>query len=351
MFSIKVPQLKAGQTLNALGLSLNDYRGGPSTLCGGCGHDSITAAIIRSAYELSLEPHRVAKLSGIGCSSKTPGYFLNAAHGFNAVHGRMPPIATGAYLANRELTYLAVSGDGDTGSIGLGHFMHAMRRRIGLTCIVENNGVYGLTKGQFSATSDLGMAAKKGDINAFPPLDLVRLGLEAGASFIARSFSGDKDQLVPLIKAALCHKGFALLDVLSPCVSFNNHPDSSKSYQYIREHEAQAAEIEDFVLARSEIAVDYPAGSTVEVQLHDGSTLILNKVGEGFDPRKKSDTIAFLEDCREKKQIPTGLLYIEENPQDLHDILGTVDRPLRDVPFAYLCPGSAALASIHQGLR
>src|SRR6187397_710480 len=268
---------------NALGYTHRDYEGSVSTLCAGCGHDSISAAIIEACFELAIEPHRVAKLSGIGCSSKTPTYFLGQSHGFNSVHGRMPSVLTGANLANRDLIYLGVSGDGDSASIGLGQFAHCIRRGVDMVYIVENNGVYGLTKGQFSATADKGSKAKRGAVNSDSPIDLVALALQLGASFVARSFSGDKAQLVPLIKAAIEHKGAAFIDVVSPCVAFNNHSGSTKSYDYVREHNEAVNKVE-VVLPRNTIETSYAPGSLRRVVQHDGSMLLLRKLGEDYDP-------------------------------------------------------------------
>src|SRR6188508_3297959 len=267
---------------NALGYTHRDYEGSISTLCAGCGHDSITASIIEACYDLSIEPHRVAKISGIGCSSKTPAYFLGNSHGFNSVHGRMPSVLTGANLANRDLIYLGVSGDGDSASIGLGQFAHCIRRGVDMVYIVENNGVYGLTKGQFSATADKGSKAKRGAVNSDSPIDLVAMALQLGASFVARSFSGDKTQLVPLIKAAIQHKGAAFIDVVSPCVAFNNHSGSTKSYDYVREHN-EAVNRLDFISGRDEITTDYAPGTVTTVTQHDGSVLRLRKLDPEYD--------------------------------------------------------------------
>src|ERR1035437_4066498 len=261
---------------NRVGYTRRDYEGKISTLCAGCGHDSISASIIQACWELDIQPHRVAKLSGIGCSSKTPDYFLGSSHGFNSVHGRMPSVLTGANLANRELIYLGVSGDGDSASIGIGQFAHVMRRGVNMTYIVENNGVYGLTKGQFSATADQGSKSKRGVVNSDSPIDMASLALQLGATFVARSFSGDKKQLVPLIKAAISHPGASFIDVISPCVAFNNHPGSTKSYDYVREHN-EAANRPDSVPKRKEITVDYKEGTEIDVTLHDGSVLRLVK--------------------------------------------------------------------------
>src|SRR5471030_852249 len=297
-----------GLPKNDLGFTHRDYEGKISTLCAGCGHDSITASIIEACYELSIEPHRVAKISGIGCSSKTPDYFLGNSHGFNSVHGRMPSVLTGANLANRDLIYLGVSGDGDSASIGFGQFAHAMRRGVNMTYIVENNGVYGLTKGQFSATSDMGSKAKKGLVNHDQPIDLVGLALQLGAGFVARSFSGDKAQLVPLIEAAILHNGAAFIDVISPCVQFNNHAGSTKSFDYVREHNAAVNRL-DVIVERNEITVDYRPGTVELVTQHDGSILKLKKLPEDYDPTDKIAAVTHLQTHQAMGEIVTGLLY------------------------------------------
>jgi 2-oxoglutarate ferredoxin oxidoreductase subunit beta len=335
---------------NGLGFTRRDYEGKVSTLCAGCGHDSISASIIQACYEIDLPPHRLAKLSGIGCSSKTPDYFLGNSHGFNSVHGRMPSVLTGANLANRELIYLGVSGDGDSASIGLGQFAHSVRRGVNMTYIVENNGVYGLTKGQFSATSDKGSKSKKGVVNHDQPIDLVGLALQLGASFVARSFSGDKAQLVPLIKAAIRHKGAAFIDVISPCVQFNNHAGSTKSFDYVREHNAAVNRL-DVILERDEIVVDYAPGSVELVTQHDGSVLRLRKLASHYDPTDRLSAMTALQEHQAKGEIVTGLLYVDPEAEDLHDYLGTVDKPLNQLGDAELTPGSAALHALNASLR
>src|SRR5881409_2164931 len=292
MTYITKPQLHhPGLPKNGLGYTHRDYEGSVSTLCAGCGHDSISSAIIQACFELSVPPHRIAKLSGIGCSSKTPTYFLGQSHGFNSVHGRMPSVLTGANLANRDLIYLGVSGDGDSASIGLGQFAHCIRRAVNMVYIVENNGVYGLTKGQFSATADKGSKARRGAVNTDSPIDLVALALQLGASYVARSFSGDKTQLVPLIKAAIEHKGAAFIDVVSPCVAFNNHPGSTKSYEYVRAHN-EAVNRLDFMPSREPIIADVPAGGVASVVLHDGGTIRLRKLHAEYDPHDKVRALA-----------------------------------------------------------
>ena len=334
---------------NDLGFTKKDYEGAISTLCGGCGHDSISGAITQACFEMAIAPHRLAKLSGIGCSSKTPTYFLGNSHGFNSVHGRMPSVATGANLANRDLIYLGVSGDGDTASIGMGQFVHAVRRNLNVVYIVMNNGCYGLTKGQDSATADVGSVSKNG-INSFNAIDLPALALELGATFVARSFSGDRTQLIPLIKAAVSHHGFALIDVISPCVTFNNNTGSTKSYDYVREH-ITTADVVDYVPPGEEITMEYAEGSSAELTLHDGSMLQLHKLAPNWDPRDKLAAMQRIYLSRAKQEILTGLLYIDPDTQDLHDILNTVDKPLNELREEDLCPGSGALEEINRSLR
>lgn len=351
MTYIAKPRLTAeAQPKNAVGYTRFDYEGRVSTLCAGCGHDSISAAIVQACWELDIEPHRVAKMSGIGCSSKTPDYFLGASHGFNSVHGRMPSVATGAAIANRELTYLGVSGDGDSASIGIGQFAHAMRRGVNLTYIVENNGVYGLTKGQFSATADKGSKSKKGVLNPDSPIDLVGLALELGATYVARSFSGDKEQLVPLIKGALRHRGPAFIDVISPCVTFNNHAGSTKAYDYVREHNEAVNKLE-VILARHAIETQYDPGTLRRVLQHDGSMLLLRKLGEDYDPTDRIGAMNHLHERHALGEIVTGLLYVDEHADELHKHLNTVETPLNRLEDAELCPGSAALEALHATLR
>ncbi|HEV8503332.1 MAG TPA: 2-oxoacid:ferredoxin oxidoreductase subunit beta [Casimicrobiaceae bacterium] len=336
--------------VNALGFTRRDYEGAVSTLCAGCGHDSISAAIIQAFFELAIAPHRVAKLSGIGCSSKTPTYFLGGSHGFNSVHGRMPSVMTGAALANRDLIYLGVSGDGDSASIGLGQFAHVLRRGVNMVYIVENNGVYGLTKGQFSATADKGSRSKRGAANADEPIDLVMLALTLGATFVARGFSGDKAQLVPLIKAAVEHKGAAFLDVVSPCVAFNNHPGSTKSYDYVRAHN-EAVNRLDFMPDREAIVADPAPGGVQDVVLHDGGTLRLRKLAADYDPRDKLNAMTYLESRRAAGEVVTGLLYVQPESQDLHDALSTTTTPLNALGEKDLVPGSRALEAFNASLR
>jgi 2-oxoglutarate/2-oxoacid ferredoxin oxidoreductase subunit beta len=335
---------------NALGFTHRDYEGSISTLCAGCGHDSITAAVIEACFELSIDPHRVAKISGIGCSSKTPAYFLGNSHGFNSVHGRMPSVLTGANLANRGLIYLGVSGDGDSASIGLGQFAHCIRRGVNMVYIVENNGVYGLTKGQFSATADRGSKSKRGLTNTDNAIDLVALALQLGATFVARSFSGDKTQLIPLIKAAVEHQGAAFIDCISPCVAFNNHAGSTKSFDYVREHNDAVNRL-DFITGREEITVDYEPGTVEIVNQHDGSTLALRKLAKEYDVHNRLAAMNYLLERGAAGEIVTGLLYVDAEPDDLHANMNTVERPLNALDTKELCPGSAALDKINAGLR
>jgi 2-oxoglutarate ferredoxin oxidoreductase subunit beta len=335
---------------NAIGFTRRDYEGKISTLCAGCGHDSISAAIIQACWELDIEPHRVAKLSGIGCSSKTPDYFLGQSHGFNTVHGRMPSVLTGASLANRELLYLGVSGDGDSASIGIGQFVHAIRRGVDMVYIVENNGVYGLTKGQFSATADQGSMSKKGVANTDSPLDMVAMALQLGASYVARGFSGDKAQLVPLIKGAIRHRGAAFLDVISPCVAFNNHAGSTRSYDYVREHN-EAVNRLDVILPRARIEADYAEGRMIEVEQHDGSVLRLRKLDAGYDPRDRLAAMNLIAQRHAQGEIATGLLFVDPEAGDLHGHLNTVAAPLNSLGANELSPGAGVLAKINAGLR
>jgi 2-oxoglutarate ferredoxin oxidoreductase subunit beta len=335
---------------NDLGYTHRDYEGKVSTLCAGCGHDSITSAIIEACFKLSIEPHRVAKISGIGCSSKTPDYFLGNSHGFNSVHGRMPSVLTGANLANRDLIYLGVSGDGDSASIGFGQFAHSIRRGVNMTYIVENNGVYGLTKGQFSATADRGSKSKRGVTNTDSAIDLVGIALQLGASFVARSFSGDKTQLVPLIEAAIKHNGASFIDVISPCVAFNNHTGSTKSFDYVREHN-EAVNRLDVISGRAPITVDYAPGTVQVVEQHDGTKLALRKVDADYDVHDRLAAMAFLQKHAAKGQVVTGLLYVDAEAEDLHSHLNTVPAPLNTLGEKELCPGTAALEKINASLR
>ncbi|MEM7461585.1 MAG: 2-oxoacid:ferredoxin oxidoreductase subunit beta [Pseudomonadota bacterium] len=334
---------------NALGYTVTDYDGSISTLCAGCGHDSISGAIRNACFLSSIPPHRIAKLSGIGCSSKTPTYFLGKSHGFNSVHGRMPSVTTGASVANRDLIYIGISGDGDTASIGMGQFIHLIRRNVNMTYIVANNGCYGLTKGQDSATADLGSISKYGDENFFDGIDLASLALLQGASFVARSFSGDKEQLEPLIRGAIAHKGFAFIDVVSPCVTFANHVGSTKSYSATREN-LDAMPL-DFVPMREEIRTQYDPGTSQAVTMHDGSVIHLHKASKEYQTENRTAALKALQDSQDEGRILTGLLYIDPNSQDLNQILKLASRPLNELGMDELCPGSRVLNSINEGLR
>lgn len=335
---------------NELGLTRRDYEGGMSTLCAGCGHDSVTAAIIEAVWELSLKPETIVKLSGIGCSSKTTAYFVSGGHGFNAVHGRMPSIATGASAANHDLHYIGVSGDGDTLSIGLGQFAHAIRRNVNMLYLLENNGVYGLTKGQFSASADIGSKPKKGEPNQSPPIDPVTLALTLGATFVARSFSGDKAQLVPLIKAGLRHKGFALIDILSPCVSFNDHEGSTKSYSFVREHYEEVVHA-DFVPPAEEITASYEAGGLLPVTMHDGSRVVLRKLDANYDPTHRGKAVEYIREKLRQNEYVTGLIYINEQSADMHDLNRSPKTALNAMPYERLTPGSKGLEKIMSRYR
>ena len=333
---------------NDLGLSPRDYEGAMSTLCAGCGHDSVTAALVQAMFELSIPPHKVAKLSGIGCSSKTTAYFAGDAHGFNSVHGRMPTIATGAIAANRELHYIGISGDGDSLSIGLGHLAHAVRRNVRMLYVIDNNGVYGLTKGQFSASADIGSTSKKGEANALAPIDPLTMAMSLGATFVARAFSGDKQRLVPILKAGLAHRGLALVDVISPCVQFNDHEGSTKSYRFVREHEVAAT---DFVEPRETIEAHVPETGVVDVPMHDGSVMRFRAIPEGYDPTDRMAAMQYLQQQHAAGEVVTGLVYAEETVPDLHELAATPQEPLAALPFDRLCPGSDALATLQNSFR
>jgi 2-oxoglutarate ferredoxin oxidoreductase subunit beta len=335
---------------NRLGLTKSDYAGKPSTLCKGCGHDSVTAAIIQAFYESSVSPYEIIKVSGIGCSSKTPTYFLDRSHGFNSVHGRMPSVATGAAVVHHGLRVIGVSGDGDTASIGLGQFCHLVRRNVRMVYVIENNGTYGLTKGQFSATADLGSKAKRGAENPFPAIDCAALAIELGATFVARSFSGDRKQLIQLLKAAHAHRGLAVLDVVSPCVTFNNHPGSTKSYTFAKAHDVPLHEL-GFVEPKAEIAIEADEGTVTEVPLHDGSILTLKKLHRDWDPRDKSRVLAELECARERQELLTGLLYFRPNVPTLDDTLELVETPLVQLDEAMLDPGPGPLEAFNESHR
>jgi len=347
-----VAEPKAPPT-NRIGLTVKDYGGLKSTLCVGCGHDVITRQITQAFYDMGVAPYKTAKMSGIGCSSKTTAYFADRGHGFNAVHGRMPAIATGANAANKDLVYIGISGDGDSLSIGLGQFCHAIRRNVNLLYVIENNGVYGLTKGQFSASADIGSKSKGGETNVQPPIDPVLLALTLGATFVARSFSGDKTQLVPILKAGLRHRGFGLIDIISPCVTFNDHEASTKSYRFTREHHAEMTAV-DFVPVRREITSDSEIegrGGAVSVTMHDGSVVRFRRVAEDYDPTDRDAAYAHVRALQQKKEIATGLLYIDGSANDMHAVNRTVDRPLVEIPFEELCPGNAALSELMEEFR
>ncbi|HTO16880.1 MAG TPA: 2-oxoacid:ferredoxin oxidoreductase subunit beta [Edaphocola sp.] len=335
---------------NNLGYTSAQYEGALSTLCAGCGHDSISMAIVQACFELDIAPHKIAKLSGIGCSSKTPTYFLSNSHGFNSVHGRMPSVATGANLANKDLLYIGVSGDGDTASIGMGQFAHVIRKNLNMVYICMNNGVYGLTKGQDSATADVGSISKAGSNNPFPPIDLASLAIELGATFVAQSFSGDKDQLMPLLKAAMNHPGFSFLNIVSPCVTFNNNPGSTKSYQFVRAHSAFTGKT-DYVPEMEPIHHSYEEGEVSMIEMHDGNALRLHKLKKEWDPEDKLSAIIALKKAAAQNEVLTGLLYIDKNPTNLHEILNTTDTPLNQLKEDKLCPGNQNLQLINAGFR
>ncbi len=335
---------------NRLGLAVLDYRGGKTTLCAGCGHNAISERILDAMYEMGVQPERVAKLSGIGCSSKTPAYFMARAHSFNSVHGRMPSVATGAVLANRTLMALGVSGDGDTASIGIGQFVHLMRRNLPIIYIIEDNGVYGLTKGQFSATADLGSILKTGTVNELPPIDTCDLAISLGATFVGRSFSGDKRQLHAMLKAAIAHEGTVLLDVISPCVTFNDHEGSTKSYKYAKDHDEPLQEI-NFIPAFEDIAIEYDPGTTVEVTMHDGSRLRLRKLEEDYDPRNKIRAITRLNEAKEKDEMLTGVLYVNTHAPTFLDMLNITREPLATLPASVVRPGREVLEQVMEELR
>lgn len=335
---------------NRLGLAVLDYRGGKTTLCAGCGHNAISERIIDAFYEMGIQPERVAKMSGIGCSSKTPAYFMARAHSFNSVHGRMPSVTTGAVLANRTLLALGISGDGDTASIGIGQFVHLMRRNLPVIYIIEDNGVYGLTKGQFSATADLGSTLKTGTINELPPIDTCELAISLGATFVGRSFSGDKRQLHAMLKAAIAHNGTVLLDVISPCVTFNDHEGSTKSYKYAIDHEEPLQEI-SFIPAFEDIAVEYDPGTTVEVTMHDGSRLRLRKLEQDYDPTNKIHAITRLNEAKEKGEMLTGVLYVNTKSPTLIDMLNITEAPLATLPTSVVRPGREVLEQVMEELR
>ncbi len=344
------PTSTPGPKTNRIGLQVLDYKGGKTTLCAGCGHNAISERIIDACFEMGIKPERVVKLSGIGCSSKSPAYFMNRSHSFNAVHGRMPAIATGAMLANRTLLALGVSGDGDTASIGLGQFMHLMRRNLPCVYIIEDNGVYGLTKGQFSATADLGSKLKTGVINDLPPIDTCGLAIEMGATFVGRSFSGDKRQLHAMLKAALAHNGTSMLDVISPCVTFNDHEGSTKSYKYVKEHDEPLHEV-TFVPHFEDISVDYEPGSATEVTMHDGSRLMLRKLEEDYDPTDRLRAMHRLAESHDKGEVLTGVFFVAPNKPTFLELLNLVEDPLGTLPQAQVRPSRSVLETVMEELR
>ncbi len=347
--STPTPTPAPGKKVNRLGLEQTVYRGGKTTLCAGCGHNAISERIIEAFFEMGIDARQVIKMSGIGCSSKSPAYFLGSSHGFNAVHGRMPSVATGALLANRQLLAIGVSGDGDTGAIGIGQFVHLMRRNIPMIYIVENNGCYGLTKGQLSPTADLGSKLKNGVVSDLPAIDLCALAIELGASFVARSFSGDKKQLLSLLKAALSHRGTVMLDVLSPCVTFNDHDGSTKSYSYVKDHDEPLEEI-SFVPFFEDISVDYEPGTTKAVMMHDGSTLLLKKVSADYDPTSKVTALRVLQEAAARGEFATGMIYVEPRRPDFVTLLNLVDEPLASLPLDTVRPPREAFEEIMNGL-
>jgi 2-oxoglutarate ferredoxin oxidoreductase subunit beta len=336
--------------MNRIGLEVQPYRGGKTTLCAGCGHNAISERIIDAFFEMGIDPRGVVKLSGIGCSSKSPAYFLGASHGFNTVHGRMPSVGTGAMLANSKLIAIGVSGDGDTGAIGIGQFVHLMRRNVPIIYIIEDNGCYGLTKGQFSPTADVGSTLKTGVVNELPPLDTCALAIQLGASFVARSFSGDKKQLLSILKASLGHRGTCMIDVISPCVTFNDHEGSTKSYAYAKDHDEPLGEI-SFVPYFEDISVEYDPGTTREVQLHDGSKLYLKKVAEGYDPTDKMNAVRLLHETSRRGEFATGILYVEPGKPDFLSLLDIVDEPLATLPLDRVRPGRDVLEEVMESLR
>jgi 2-oxoglutarate/2-oxoacid ferredoxin oxidoreductase subunit beta len=344
------PNTPAAVKSNRIGLSVIDYRGGKSTLCAGCGHNAISERIIDAFYEMGIEPEHVAKLSGIGCSSKSPAYFLGRAHSFNSVHGRMPAIATGAAVANHKMLYIGVSGDGDTASIGMGQFAHLMRRNLPVIYIIEDNGVYGLTKGQFSATADLGSRLKTGVTNELPGIDTCALAIELGATFVARSFSGDKKQLQALLKAAIAHNGTVLLDVISPCVTFNDHEGSTKSYKFMKDHEEPLQDI-NFVPSFEEIDVEYEEGSGIDISLHDGSKMHLSKLEEEYNPANRIAALTRMAQARENDEVLTGLFYLNTSMPSFTDMLNLVDHPLGTLPQETTRPPKSVLDKIMQEYR
>jgi 2-oxoglutarate/2-oxoacid ferredoxin oxidoreductase subunit beta len=339
-----------GKKLNRIGLETQPYRGGKTTLCAGCGHNAISERIIDAFFEMGIDPRDVVKLSGIGCSSKSPAYFLGGSHGFNSVHGRMPSVGTGAMLANRKLIAFGVSGDGDTGAIGIGQFVHLMRRNVPIIYIIEDNGCYGLTKGQFSPTADVGSVLKNGVVNELPPIDTCMMAVQLGASFVARSFSGDKKQLLSILKASLSHRGTCMIDVISPCVAFNDHEGSTKSYAYAKDHDEPLGDI-NFVPFFEDISIEYDPGTTREVQLHDGSKLYLKKVAEDYNPTDKLAAVRLMHETRQRGEFATGILYVEPDKDDFISLLNLVDDPLATLPLDKVRPGPEVLEEVMESLR
>ncbi len=339
-----------GRKQNRIGLELTQYRGSKTTLCAGCGHNAISERIIEACFELGIKPDQVLKLSGIGCSSKSPAYFLSQAHGFNSVHGRMPSVATGALLANKNMLAIGVSGDGDTGAIGIGQFVHLMRRNLPMVYIIEDNGCYGLTKGQFSPTADVGSTLKNGVVNDLPPIDTCVLAIELGATFVARSFSGDKKQLLTLLKGALAHRGTAMLDVLSPCVTFNDHEGSTKSYAYVKEHDDPVSDV-SFVPFFEDISIEHDEGTAREVTLHDGSRIVLRKLERDYDPTDKASSLRVLRETASRGEYATGLLYAEPAKPDFCSLLNLVDEPLASLPLERTRPGRDVLEQLMERQR
>lgn len=336
--------------LNRIGLDIATYKGSKTTLCAGCGHNAISERIIDAFFEVGVDPRRVIKLSGIGCSSKTPAYFLGSSFSFNGVHGRMPALATGALLANRQMIAIGVSGDGDTASIGIGHFVHLMRRNLPMIYIIEDNGCYGLTKGQFSATADIGSTLKNGVVNDLPPIDTCALAIELGATFVGRSFSGDKKQLLALLKAAISHRGTVMLDVISPCVTFNDHDGSTKSYSYVKDHDEPLSDV-SFIPYFEDMTIDYEPGTSREIELHDGSKLVLSKLSEQYDPTDKLAALQVLHEAQKRGELVTGLIYYEPGRKDFLELINLVDEPLATLPLDMVRPPREALDEIMESLK
>src|SRR5271154_3294863 len=344
------PPITPGPKVNRIGLPVLEYRGSKTTLCAGCGHNAISERIIDAMYEMGIQPERLMKLSGIGCSSKSPAYFMSRSHSFNSVHGRMPSVSTGAILGNHTMLALGVSGDGDTASIGMGQFVHLLRRNLPMIYIIEDNGVYGLTKGQFSATADIGSKLKTGVINDLPPIDTCSLAIQLGATFVGRSFSGDKKQLLAMLKAAIAHKGTVMLDVISPCVTFNDHEGSTKSYKFLQEHEEAITEV-GFVPSFEDISIDYDPGTTYEVEMHDGSHLRLRKLHEDYDPSSRVAAVKALMESHERGEVLTGIFYVDTKKPSFIDLLNVVNEPLGQLAQERVRPGKPVLDEIMARLK